>query len=151
MLLECLCLSSHNVQESYLYTLQKCRTITLKTSAVVTLPSFQEKGSDTGFMTDLLHKYTNTVKIRTELSKCLIKHYAMNTYGEEQLHTFLTSAQDRGEWSASCPATLTLWKQPMVSLHNGWVGPRNSLNAAVRRKISVPVRNQILISQSPRP
>jgi hypothetical protein len=36
---------------------------------------------------------------------CLIKHYAMKTYWDVELylHTFLTSAVDGGEWSASRP------------------------------------------------
>jgi hypothetical protein len=41
-------------------------------------------------------------------SLCLIKHHD-KTYGKAklQLHAFLTSALDRGEWSASRPGRLT--------------------------------------------
>jgi hypothetical protein len=42
------------------------------------------------------------------LSLVLIKHHAMKTYGsvEVQLHSFFSSALDRGEWLASLPGRL---------------------------------------------
>jgi len=40
----------------------------------------------------------------------------MNAYGEAEveLHAFLTSALDRGEWSAYAPATLIFGRDPLV-------------------------------------
>jgi len=40
---------------------------------------------------------------------CLIKHHTMKTCGgmEVQLHEFLTSALDGGDWSASPPGRFT--------------------------------------------
>jgi hypothetical protein len=45
------------------------------------------------------------VKVNVKLSLCLTKHYAMKTYWgiEVQHHTFLTSALEGREWSASLP------------------------------------------------
>jgi hypothetical protein len=40
--------------------------------------------------------------VNSEMSLCLTKHHAMKTYWgvEVQLHAYLTSALDGGEWSA---------------------------------------------------
>jgi hypothetical protein len=108
-----------------------------------TSPSIQEKGFHIDFITNLLYRYANTVTIKTDLSKCLIKCYATKIYREEQIHT--TSVQDGGMWSASCSLTLTPWKEPLVPLDKR---PENGLNTEASRKVSVPVRKQILISQS---
>jgi hypothetical protein len=45
----------------------------------------------------------NHVKIEVKFSLCLINHYAMQGYGgvEVKLHTFLITAKDGDEWSAS--------------------------------------------------
>jgi len=50
------------------------------------------------------------LKARVKLPLCLTKHHAMKTYRgvEVSLHAFLTSAPDRGEWSASRPGRLNL-------------------------------------------
>jgi hypothetical protein len=43
-----------------------------------------------------------------KLTLCLIKHYAMKTWGSEGIASpFLTSALVGGEWSASCPYHFT--------------------------------------------
>jgi hypothetical protein len=54
------------------------------------------------------------VKVNVKLSLCLTKHRAMKTYlgVEVELHAFLTSALDGGEWTdwltVSCQVILTL-------------------------------------------
>jgi hypothetical protein len=52
-------------------------------------------------------------KVKVKLSLCLTKSHAMKTYWEVEveLHTFLTSALYRGEWSASRPGRFTLRKR----------------------------------------
>jgi hypothetical protein len=47
---------------------------------------------------------------------------------------FLTLALDVGEWSASCPGYFI----PGDHWIGGWVGPRVSLDAVEKRKISCP-------------
>jgi len=51
----------------------------------------------------------------------------------------LTLALVRGEWSDSFPSCFTLRERaPSTHWIGGWVGPRTSLDAAVRRKIPSP-------------
>jgi hypothetical protein len=53
-----------------------------------------------------------------------------------QLHVFLTSALDGGEWSASRPGRFTPREgAPVTHWIGGWVGPRAVLDAVVKRKI----------------
>jgi hypothetical protein len=48
--------------------------------------------------------------------------------------TFLTSAQDGGEWAASRPGRLTPRERaPGTHWIGGWVGPRAGLDAVVKR------------------
>jgi hypothetical protein len=58
----------------------------------------------------------------------------MKMYGrvEVQPHTFLTSALDEGEWSASHPSCFIPWERAL-SIHwiEEWVSPRASTNAVV--------------------
>jgi hypothetical protein len=62
----------------------------------------------------------------------------------------LTSALDGGEWSASRPGRFNPRKRaPGSHWIVNWVGPRASLDAAVRRKIPSPYRDSNLISSSP--
>jgi hypothetical protein len=52
---------------------------------------------------------------------------------EAQLHTFLTSALDGGEWSASRPGRFTPRESaPGASGMGGWVGPRACLDTVVK-------------------
>jgi len=77
----------------------------------------------------------------------------MKTYGEVdiQLHVFLTSAQDGGERSASCPGCYTTGrKDPGSFWIGGWVGPIVSLDAVERREVrSLPLPGIELWSSSP--
>jgi hypothetical protein len=51
----------------------------------------------------------------------------------------LTSALDRGEWSASCPGRFTPRERaPGTDWVGGWVGPKAVLDAVVKRKIPSP-------------
>jgi hypothetical protein len=55
---------------------------------------------------------------------------------EVQLHIFLTLTVDGGEWSASRPGRFTpREKPPGIHWVGGWVGPRASFDAVVKRKI----------------
>jgi hypothetical protein len=60
---------------------------------------------------------------------------------EVQLHAFLTSALDGGEWSTSRPDRFTPGERaPGTHWIGGWVGSRAVLDAVVKRKIPSPRR-----------
>jgi hypothetical protein len=62
---------------------------------------------------------------------------------EVQLHTFLTSALDGGEWPASHPSCFTPRERaPGTHWIEGWVGPRASLGTMVNVKIASPAKTQ---------
>jgi hypothetical protein len=67
----------------------------------------------------------------------------MKTYWrvEVELHAFLTSALDGGEWSTSRPGRRTP-RETASGTHwiGGWVGPRAVLESMVKRKIPRPHR-----------
>jgi len=62
---------------------------------------------------------------------------------EVQLHTFLTSALDGSEWSASHPSHFTSGvRAPSAHWMGGWVSPRAGLDTMVKRKNpTTPARN----------
>jgi hypothetical protein len=63
---------------------------------------------------------------------CLVKHYAMETYGSGGIAPpFFISALVGGEWSASRPGRFT----PGTHWIRGWVGPRVDLEAIKKREI----------------
>jgi hypothetical protein len=67
----------------------------------------------------------------------------MKAYWESggKLHSFLTSALDGGEWSASRPGCITPRERaPGTHWIGGWVGPRAVLDAVVKTKIPSPRR-----------
>jgi hypothetical protein len=84
-------------------------------------------------LTDVSKRY-----IKMNIPLCLIKHLALNVYEgmEVQLHVFLTSALDEGEWSASRPGRFTL--APSIGHVRGWMGLRAGLDATETRNISCP-------------
>jgi hypothetical protein len=55
---------------------------------------------------------------------------------ETQLHAFLTSALDGGEWSATQPVRFTPGERAPPGTHwtGGWVGPRAGLDTVEERK-----------------
>jgi len=54
---------------------------------------------------------------------------------EVELHPFLTSALDGGEWSASCPdRSYPRERAPGTHWIGGWVDPRLDLDAVAKRK-----------------
>jgi hypothetical protein len=56
-------------------------------------------------------------------------------------YSYLTSALDGGEWSASRPGRAILGERtPGTHWIGGWVGPRAGLDAGARRKILCPCR-----------
>jgi hypothetical protein len=78
-----------------------------------------------------------------KLSLPLTKYQAMKTCRrvEVQLHAFLTSSLDGGEWSASWPDRFTSMKRVFgTHLIGGWVGPKVGLDAGVKRKKFLPCR-----------
>jgi hypothetical protein len=82
-----------------------------------------------------------TPKVQKNLSLCLIKHLAMETYWgvELYLHTLLTSALDGDEWAASLPCHFTPEERVLgTHLIRGWVDPTAGLDAVVKRKKSHP-------------
>jgi hypothetical protein len=67
----------------------------------------------------------------------------MKTYWgvEVQLHAFLTSELDGGEWLASRSGRFTARERaPGTHLLGGWVGPRAVLGTVVKRKTPSPRR-----------
>jgi hypothetical protein len=61
----------------------------------------------------------------------------MKAYGgvDVQIHTFLTSALDGGEWSASRPCRFTTRERaPGTHWIGGWVDPQASLDDMEKRK-----------------
>jgi len=87
-----------------------------------------------------------TPKVQKNLSLCLIKHLAMETYWgvELYLHTLLTSALDGDEWAASLPCHFTPRETaPGTHWIESWAGPRVCLDTVVKRKISSPYVNSL--------
>jgi hypothetical protein len=76
----------------------------------------------------------------------------MKTYWgvDVQLHAFLTSAIDGGEWSVSHPCPFTPRERaPGTHWIGGWVGSRAGLDAVVTRKIPSPYRDSKPPSHQP--
>jgi len=81
--------------------------------------------------------------IKIELSLCLFNYHTMKTFEvvEVQLHAFLTSALDGGEWSTSRLGRFTSGERaPGTHRIGGWMDPRAGLVAVVKRKIPQPLR-----------
>jgi hypothetical protein len=73
-----------------------------------------------------INVYERYSKCKVKLSLCLIKHLSMKAYWgvDIQLHVFLTSALDGGQWSASRHCRFTLEERtPGTHWIGGWVGP----------------------------
>jgi hypothetical protein len=74
----------------------------------------------------------------------ITEHHVMKTYWGigGQLHVFLTSALDGGEWPASRPSRFTP-RERVSGTHwiGGWVGTTAGLDAVVKRKIPSPCRH----------
>jgi hypothetical protein len=71
----------------------------------------------------------------------------MKTYWgvEVQIHAFLTSAIDGGEWSALRPVRfITTERATSTHWTGGWVGPRAGLDTVVKRKFPAPAGTRTL-------
>jgi hypothetical protein len=93
------------------------------------------------------YHYNETVK----LSLHLTKHHTMKTYCgvEVQIHAFLTSALDGGEWSASQPGHFNRRERAHGTHWIGdWVGPRAVLDTVAKRKIPSPAGNRTIQTRS---
>jgi hypothetical protein len=90
--------------------------------------------------------------MKVNLSRALTEHHTMKAcWGMEvQLHAFLTTALDGGEWPASqLGAALSPGKEPPVTHWIGdLVGPRTGLDTVVKRKIPSPCRDSNTRSSS---
>jgi hypothetical protein len=67
--------------------------------------------------TELNLKVCDDGKVKVKLSLCFKwapRHEGVLGGAKVQLHPFLTSALDGGEWSASCPGRSTPGKEPRV-------------------------------------
>jgi hypothetical protein len=77
------------------------------------------------------------VKVKAKLSLC----FKRAPRHEGVLGDSLTSALDKGEWSASHPGRFTPRERaPGTHWIRGWAGPRAVQNAVVKRKIPSPRR-----------
>jgi hypothetical protein len=81
------------------------------------------------------------LKIKVQLSLCLIKHHATKTYGG-MAQPFLTSALDKSG-QLHVPAAIYPAKESLVPIGWGWVGPRAGLHALEWNKSLTPVGNPI--------
>jgi len=68
---------------------------------------------------------------------------------EVQLQTFLTLAQDGGDWSASQPSCFTLGERsPSSHWIEDWEGPKASLEVVLKKKsFPAPAVNQTMVIQ----
>jgi hypothetical protein len=88
--------------------------------------------------------YTNTGKVKVKVNMSLCFKWAPrreSILGEWRYSSshFLTSALDRGEWSASRSGRFAPRERaPGTHWIGGWVGPRAVLDAVVKRKIPSP-------------
>jgi hypothetical protein len=80
--------------------------------------------------------------VKLNLTLCLTKHHDMKMYWgvEVELHTFLNSGLDGGEWSASLLGRFNPPGERTTGAHwiGGCVGPRTSLDAVGEKKILIP-------------
>jgi hypothetical protein len=86
----------------------------------------------------LLSKYI----VKVKLSLGLTMYHAMKTNGEVkvQFHTFLTSALDGGEWSATCPVLFTPGDSPQYPLDRRLGGPESWSEHIDKEKNSHPLQ-----------
>jgi hypothetical protein len=78
--------------------------------------------------------------LNVKLSLYWTKYHDMKTYEavEVQLHVFLTSALDGGEWSTSRPGCFTAGEiDPSSHWIGGWVGPKVGLDRLQKRHESL--------------
>jgi hypothetical protein len=83
----------------------------------------------------LIVSFIHAVKLK--LSLYLTTYHAVEAYWgvEVQLHSFLTSALDGGEWSDSRTGRSTTGERtPGIHWIVGWVGLRGGLDAVVTKK-----------------
>jgi hypothetical protein len=86
------------------------------------------------------------VRIKSKWSPCLIKNHALTRYEAVdeylQIHTFLISALDGGEWSVSHLDQFTSNERTFVTdWMEGFKRPRAELKAAVKRRFCTPAGN----------
>lgn len=98
------------------------------------LPLFQWSQSSYNY----LSRYTDLVTKVVELPLSVSWRYEVG--GEVQLHSFLTSALDGGDWSNSHVSCFhpTALKNPSAHWIGGWVGARGGLDGLGEEKISWP-------------
>jgi hypothetical protein len=93
-----------------------------------------------------------TDKGKGKVARALKEHHNMKAYWgvEVQLHAFLSSVLDGGEFSASHTGRFTPRERaPGTHWIEGWVGPRAGLNTVVKRKILSSCRDSNPRSSSP--
>jgi hypothetical protein len=100
---------------------------------------------------DVRRQYGVTVVKIKMCPWCLTERLAMRTDRgvEVQLHSFLTSALDGGEWLVSRPGRITPEKGiPGTHWIGGWVGPRAGLDFCVEEKNTALPGSEPLLSRS---
>jgi hypothetical protein len=71
-----------------------------------------------------------------EIVLCLIKHCRQGIWGSRSVVPWIHNLGTRWcEWSASCPATLSVGKKNGSHQMGGWLGPRDGLVAIEEREI----------------
>jgi hypothetical protein len=99
---------------------------------------------------ELLLYWKTCSKVKVKLPLRLTKHHILKTYGrvEVQLHAFLTSALDGGEWSRSRPGRFIPGERASdINWIGVWVSPRSSLERWRAEKFSVPDRKRTPVFQ----
>jgi hypothetical protein len=132
--------------------LQPPATSHFATSVLKFLLHFWASVSQPASHTTSTYKFSQQGKVKVKLFLCLTSNHVMKTHGrlEVQLHAFVTSVLNGGEWSASRLGLFTPGIELGTHWTGGWVGLRAGLDVLTKRKhiFPTPDRNRNPVVQS---